>query len=77
MFQSCDIHRGVPPSEERGMMLGFGMSLEGLYQEGKTMRTTEKTQRHEKTRCLLGVLPDLAYLLREEMLGACWRMKMG
>lgn len=59
------------------MMLGFGISLEGLYQEGKMMKTTEKTQRHEKTWCLLGMLHDLAYLLWEGMLGVCWRKKLG
>lgn len=46
MFQNCGAHiRGYSRGER--MMLGFGMSLEGLYQGDKMIRAAEKTQAWE------------------------------
>ena len=70
-FQNCGSHIRVTQSEQREMMLGFSMSLEVLYQGDKRMRTTEKTEKHEKMRPPQGMLHNLVYLLPQEIQGAC------
>lgn len=52
VFQSNGTRRRLPESEERDMMLRFGMSLEGLYQEGKRMRSQKRSRGMRKCSAL-------------------------